>query len=68
MAAQSETPLYEMPVLTLKAIAEKMAAMDKEVILVILCQSIKMYLKMIFNMKKRLKRSLPKLKPREPND
>jgi hypothetical protein len=32
MAAQSETPLYEMPVLTLKAIAEKMAAMDKEVI------------------------------------
>lgn len=31
MAAQSETPLHESPVLTLKAIAEKMAAMDKEV-------------------------------------
>ena len=32
MAAQKDTPLYEAPVLTLKAIAEKMAIMDKEVI------------------------------------
>ena len=32
MQSQKETPLYEPPVLTLKAIAEKMTAMDKEVI------------------------------------
>jgi hypothetical protein len=32
MLAQKETPLYEAPVLTLKAIAEKMGVMDKEVI------------------------------------
>ena len=36
MAAQSETPLHESPVLTLKAIAEKMAAMDKEVMFLII--------------------------------
>ena len=32
MQSQKETPLYEPPVLTLKAIAEKMTTMDKEVI------------------------------------
>lgn len=31
MEAQKEAPLYEAPVLTIKAIAEKMATMDKEV-------------------------------------
>ena len=31
MAAQEKAPKYEAPVLTLKAIAEKMATMDKEV-------------------------------------
>lgn len=42
MEAQKETPLYETPVLTLKAIAEKMAIMDKEVNLSIVknCHSI----------------------------
>jgi hypothetical protein len=34
MLAQKETPLYETPVLTLKAIAEKMGSMDKEVIFI----------------------------------
>ena len=31
MEAQKGAPLYEAPVLTIKAIAEKMATMDKEV-------------------------------------
>lgn len=32
MQSQKDTPLYDTPVLTLKAIAEKMNVMDKEVI------------------------------------
>lgn len=31
MQAQKDAPMYEPPVLTLKALAEKMTAMDKEV-------------------------------------
>ena len=31
MVQQKDTPLYEPPVLTLRAIADKMATMDKEV-------------------------------------
>lgn len=34
MEAQEKAPKYEAPVLTLKAIAEKMATMDKEVIII----------------------------------